>query len=985
MIRNDNKNRRNTRKRKKRRISIFRVIILIVLLIGFIGTGAVAGAFLGTITSIKSVDPSKIYTLLDENSCILDKNGNMIEKIQSDGVRTIVEYDEIPDHVKNAFIAIEDQNFFNHNGISFKRIVKALIEDIKAGAPVQGASTITQQLAKNLYLSHDKKIERKIKEVYYAFKLERYLTKEQILEAYLNTAYLGAGAKGVQAAANAYFSKDIKDLDLAESALLACITKNPSRYSPLKTLEKDNVDPNKHYIVKDNDEIYTIVYDDRYKERYKLVLSLMKEQNMISDEEYYQAMQEDLKTHLKPGKLESYEISSFFVDKVKSDVVEALMKELNKTEEEALNMLYNGGLKIYSTLDIEMQKKLEKAYQNPNNFPNLVAKKDSSGNIIGANKKILLYKYNNIINSNGQLIIPRGEFKYDSYGNLILYKNRRLNFDPLYENNKIKNIRVAIKDSYIQHSSKGVMALKGGPINIPSEYKRYDRDKNLIISKKFLSSQSSFLSKDKNGNLLIGKDYYFISEKGAMQPQSASVIMDYRTGEIKALVGGREVVGKKLYNRAIQPRQPGSAIKPISVYTPAIDNGWTAADVVDDVPHYDHKGNLWPKNSYSGYRGLSTIREAIQHSINVVAVKVVEKIGPQTSIDYLKKMGITTIRESGISNDKNSAAMGLGGMTKGISPLELTAAYGCLANEGVYIKPKSFVKITDRNDNVLLENTGYKNRVVNSDVAFIMTDMLRDVITSGTGRSANLGGGIHAAGKTGTTSNNYDAWFVGYTPYYVCGVWIGNDVQIQLSSGSGVSAKLWKTIMSSIHQGLPQKSFTKPENIISVAVDTKSGKLPTSLSYRDPRGTVRSEYFVKGTEPKSHDNVHVQVKVDTSTNKRANSYCPSRLVAWRVFVQRPIPYSPSKNGGIVPRDYAYEAPGYCGIHNKMNIGSPPTDKQDEQQDDEQQEDDEINPLSPSEEDEKAPNKKPKKNNGESNENIDMEAPMQKEKIKNIDE
>ncbi|HHY91016.1 MAG TPA: transglycosylase, partial [Clostridiales bacterium] len=618
------------------------------------------------------------------------------------------------------------------------------------------------------------------------------------------------------------------------SALLASITKNPLKYSPLKRLEKEDVNPNRHYIIDDSDELYTMVYDDGYKERYQLVLKIMREQNMITDEEYRQAMQEDLREHLKPGKLESQEISSFFVDKVKSDVVEALIKELGKTEDEALDMLYNGGLKIYSTIDMEMQKKLEAAYQNSNNFPNLVARKDSAGNIIGANKKILLYSYNNLVNSNGQLVIPKGDFEYDASGNLILHKNKRLQFDTLYKDGEAKGIRISVKDSYIQNSSKQQMLLKGGPIQVPSEYSRYDANKNVIIQKAFLSTHPEFASTDRAGNLLIGKDYFSISDKGVLQPQSAAVIIDYRTGEIKALIGGREISGRKVYNRALQPRQPGSAIKPLSVYTPAIDNGWTAADVVDDVPHYDHNGRLWPKNSYNGYRGLSTLREAIQHSINVVAVKMVENIGIQTSIDYLKKMGITTIQETGQSNDANLAAMGLGGMTKGISPLELTAAYGSLANGGVYISPKSFTKITDRNGNLILENTSYKARVVGDDVAFIMTDMMRSVITSGTGQRANLGA-MPAAGKTGTTSNNYDAWFVGYTPYYVCGVWIGNDVQIQLSSGSGASAGLWKTIMSSVHAGLPVKNFQKPDNVISLAVDTKSGKLPTELSRMDPR------------------------------------------------------------------------------------------------------------------------------------------------------
>lgn len=928
MTENNERNTRNSKKKKKKKkISILRVLILIFLLAGFIGAGAVTGMVIATIKSAPPIDPSQVYTLLDENSFILDSEGNLIEKVQSDGLRTIVKYDEIPEDLKNAFIAIEDQDFFNHKGINPKRILKALWEDIKAGAPVQGASTITQQLAKNLYLSHDKKIERKIKETYYAFQLEKHLTKEQILEAYLNTAYMGGGAKGVQAAAYTYFSKDVNELDLAESALLAGITKNPSKFSPIKTLKKEDVDPSKHFIIDDEDEIYTMVYDERYKERQQLVLKMMKNENMITEEEYNQALNEDLKEHIKPGNQELHGISSFFVDQVKYDVVKALMKDLDKSEEEAMDMLYNQGLRIYSTIDLEMQKIVEKAYEDNKNFPNLVTRKDKSGNILSKSKSILLYKFENLINASEELVIPKGDFKYDDAGNLILLKGRRLNFDPLYENGDIIGVRASVKDAYTQNPQKELLILKGGIVKIPNEYKKYDEKKNLIVDQAFLAANPQFFIKDSYGNLLISKNNYSMSNKGAVQPQSAMVIMDYRTGEIKALVGGRDVKGKKLYNRAVNPRQPGSSIKPLSVYTPALDNGWTAASIVDDVPNYDQNGRLWPKNWYNSFWGLSTLREGVQWSMNVMAVKIVEQMGIQTSMDYLKKMGITTVKETGKSNDANLSAMALGGMTQGVSPLEMTAAYASLANEGVYIKPKSFTKITDREGNIILENTSFKNRVVSPEVAFIITDMMKSGVDGGTSRRARLdnnNSSIPVVGKTGTTSDNYDAWFVGYTPYYVGGVWIGNDVQMELDSGSAMSAQLWQRVMSQVHKNLPPKDFKKPENVISVTIDQESGKLPTEVSMRDPRGNrAKSEYFIRGTQPTEYDDVHVELEIDTTTNKLATPYCPPTLVEKRVFIRRPIPYDPAKNNGIVPKDYIYEAPTEpCDVHNEYHQDFP---------------------------------------------------------------
>ncbi|MBF8983965.1 PBP1A family penicillin-binding protein [Lutibacter sp. B2] len=949
--------RRSNKKPKKKKVSFVRLFILITLIGTFIVGGAAFGIIFAIVKSADPVDFSQMGTLLNENSFILDQDGNLIEKIRSDSLRTIVKYDDIPENVRDAFIAIEDQDFMSHRGINPKRIIKALFEDIKAGSAVQGASTITQQLVKNLYLSNEKTAERKIKEAYYAIQMDQELTKEQILEAYLNTAYLGAGAKGVQGAAYAYFSKDIKDLDLAESALIAGITKNPSKYSPLKTLKKEDVDLTIHFILDDDDEIYTIVYDERYKERQQLVLQIMKNENKITQEEYEQALKEDIKTHLKPGLNTDSGISSFFADKVKQDVIESLMKELDKTEEEAIDMLYNQGLRIYSTIDVNMQKIVEEAYRNNKNFPSLVTRKNNSGDIISTSNSILLYKYENLINKSDSLIIPKSNYSYDPYGNLVLHNKKRLKFSPIYENETLKDIRIQLKDAYTQNEKKEYLILKGGNLSIPAQYKNYDNNKNVIISKEFLSTNPNFLTTDSNGNMLISKGHYSISSKSAIQPQSAMVIMDPHTGEIKALVGGRNVTGKKLYNRATNPRQPGSAIKPIGVYAPAIDNGWTAATVVDDVPHYNASGHLWPKNWYSNpsYWGLSTIRQGLKSSMNVMAVKVCEQIGINTSIDYLKKMGITTIVESGRTTDKNTAAVALGGMTKGISPLELTAAYASLANEGVYIKPKSFTKITDSEGTVILENKSNKNIVVSPQVAFIMTDMLKSVVTDGTATKAKLdvsNSSIPVAGKTGTTSNNYDAWFVGYTPYYVGAVWVGNDIQIKLSQGSSVSAKLWKTVMADVHKNLPPKKFVKPSGIISVSVDTVSGKLPTTFSSRDPRGsTVRSEYFIKGTAPTKYDDVHVEVEVDTTTNKLATPFCPATLVEKRVFTKRPIPYSPSKNGGIVPKDYIYEAPStFCDLHTSFNdnITFPP--ENDEITDSNNQENEQSQPEENMEED-----------------------------------
>ncbi len=948
--RRSKKNNNDKKKSKKKNIiwTSIKFFIILFIIAGFIGAGASAGLVLSTIKDVEPIDVSKIDYMLDENSEILDQDGNLLEKIQNDGLRTIVKYEDIDEDLKNAFIATEDRTFFEHHGFNFKRLVGAILQAIKTQSSPRGTSTLTQQLARNLYLPHiksEKTLTRKIKEAYYAVELEKNLTKEQIFEYYMNTIYLGSGAKGVEAAAQTYFSKSAKDLDLVEAALIAGITQSPTYHSPLRVKRTEDVtdeEREKGLVLKEGD-IYTTLFNESCYDRYYSVLGFMKVCGYITEEEYQEAKSIDLKEKLNPGSTVNANITSFFSDFVEDEVVNTLMEELNITEDEANDMLYTQGLKIYSTLDLDMQKKIESIYKDTENFPSVIFKKDDAGNIKSEkSNSIILYKYENLISTDNSLIIPKADYEYTDSGDLVLYKNRRLSFY-----NSENGIDVFLKDAckydeenlkwngtYQRWEAPGLYIHKGGRVTgIENQHKTLDSSNNLVISSEFLKNNSDFLKEDGNGNLLISNKYYNISEDGSIQPQSAMVIIDYTTGQIKALVGGRQVKGQKLYNRANHPRQPGSAIKPLTVYTPAIDNGWTAASIIDDVPNYNESGQRWPRNWYeksynpktTGYWGLVTLREALQWSMNVPAVKIVERIGFNTSFEYLKKMGISTLvdRDQNIrTNDENLASMALGGMTHGITPLEITAAYGSIANQGVHIEPHSFTKITDRNGNIIFERKPQKNFVVSPQVAYIVSDMMRTGVEAGTGTRAKLKN-MPTAGKTGTTSDNFDAWFVGFTPYYVGGVWIGNDLQLMLDSGSSISATLWNKVMTEIHNDLPTKEFDKPEGIIQIAVDTKSGKLPTQLSYMDPRNTVKSEYFISGTEPKDYDDVHVELQIDTTTGKLATEYCPPENIETKVFVSRSIPYDPNEHDGFIPRDYEYEAPTEeCDVHTQFIV--PPS-------------------------------------------------------------
>lgn len=934
-------NKRGKTKKKKRKISYFRLAIVIFLLLAFIGAGAVGGVVLATVKNAPEIDPRNIYSSLNESSVILDENGNLIEKIQTQEFRTIVELNQIPEHMQNAIIAIEDERFRSHKGVDPRGILGAISDYVKNRGQLRGGSTITQQLVKNVYLTHDRDMGRKIKEAYLSLQLERELTKDQILEAYLNIVYFGQGAYGVQEAAQIYFGKDVWDLTIAESALIAGITKFPYSLTPYILLSPDNVDPEVHHIVGQVDILgvrYTAVFNERPIDRQRTILFKMRELNFITEEEYREALDEDMKEALNPGQKKLSGISSYFTDYVKTQVVNDLVEKAGYTREEAQSMLFTGGLTIYSTMDIDMQHKVEEIY---NNFTSIlfgdVSKRespvliewrrrsggkgnlDAKDNLVDDAGRILFYKRSNLLDDNSNLIIEKGTYNLDDNGNLII-KSNKLNLYPK---------TIDVQDFYTIDNNKNLVTHTVGSLDIGMDNYEVDKQNQLIISSNFLSKSTDFYKIDDKENLLINPKYFFSDERGIVQPQSATVIIDHNTGKLRALVGGRDIEGYRLFNRAQSARQPGSAIKPLAVYLPALDNGYTAASILDDVPFYDERGNRWPRNWDNDYWGLGTIRLAVEQSRNVSSVKMVDTIGRDLSMEYLSRLGIiknngknnfVTRKDNARVNDENLSALGLGGMSRGLSPMEMTAAYGAIANKGVHTEPIAYTKVLDRNGKVILETKPVKTSVVTPEVAYIMTDILRTTVTNGTGGRARIKN-HPTAGKTGTTQGNGDAWFVGFSPHYTTSVWIGNDINtIKLSQGSAMAATYWSRIMNEIHKDLEVRNFEMPQGLVTRQICNISGKLATDLCQRHPGGsTVRTEMFVRGTEPTDFCDVHVEVAIDTSTGKLATEYCPEHLVEMRVFIQRPIPYNPADHDGIVPRDYKYTVPTEeCDQHQDSN-------------------------------------------------------------------
>jgi len=930
----------NKKKIKKNRFTVFKLIkilLVLIIMVGILAGGAVSVAVLGILEDAPEIDPTNILTSLSETSSIYDQNNNLIEKIQAEELRTIVSIKDMPKHLIDAFVAIEDHRFEEHPGVDLEGIAGAILDNFKSGG-LRGASTITQQLVKNVYLTNDVKLTRKITEAYLALKVETILSKDQILEAYLNRNYFGQNAYGVQEASRTYFSKDVTDLTIAESALLAGIVKSTTAFQPYYRVKPEDFDSTKHFEVGQIDvlgETYIVVFNEDAVLRQKLVLDMMLKYGKITEAEYKTALAQDIKTSLKPEQKKPQDITSYFADLVKKDVIKAFMDNFGYSKERAEEELYTGGLNIYATIDMEMQKQLEEIYTNFVEIlvgntqgirgPILVDWSVSkAGHVLDEKGKIVYFKKESLMTEDYDLILTPDEYEL-SNGNLIL-NTGKLNIYPTHFD---------IGDFYTIDDKKNLVAHTVGSIVIPeNEYSV--ADKKITINKTYLDSNPEFFKKMEN-NLIINNKYFFVQKDGIVQPQSATVIMDYRSGHIKAIIGGRDVDGTRILNRATDSaRQPGSAIKPIAVYWPALNNGLTAASSLDDIPFYDGNGKIWPQNWYRSYRGLHTLRRSVEQSVNVNSVRTLQKIGIPASVAHLEKIGIInkahperdnfiSSLEDRVTNDENFSALGLGGMTRGLSPLEMTAAFGAIANNGVYIEPISFTKVLDGDGNVILDNTPKETIASSPQVAYIMGDILRTTVTSGIAGRAKLSN-MAVAGKTGTTQNRADIWFVGYTPYYVSGTWIGNDSpRVTLSKSSATVANLWQYINTKVHDGLESKtSFARPDGIVSANICTQSGMLPTNLCSNDPRGVVRSEIFVSGTVPKESCQMHVEAKIDVTNGKLANEFCPDESVATRVFIRRDPPYNPADNNGIVPSDYNYHLPtAVCDEHTEYIVPETP--------------------------------------------------------------
>lgn len=825
------------------------------------------GLYVGVVFATSpNVDTDNIYSMLAQRSIIYDAEGNEIENLYfSDGNRTIVDYEEIPEDMVNAVIAIEDKKFWKHNGFNFIRMTGAVVESVFGGGQISGTSTVTQQLARNVYLAEIKSqrsISRKLSEMYCTIVLEKNLSKEEIMEAYLNTIYLGFNSYGVESAARSYFSKGTSELDLLECASLAALPKSPDTYA---LVQYSSVGSGSTLPVLASDDSMNYVYNgDLSKERRDLVLTSMEKDGFITQEQLDKALSDDLQKHMKISTASTASATSYFTDYAIDQLIDDIVEEYGVSYSDAQNMVYTGGLKIYTTMDSKIQSILQQEFSEDNNFPGVSnARTNSSGDLLNSSSgQIMLYSYSHYFNDNNEFILANDEYTNNSDGGITIKAGKRLNIYKTEVNGE-PDVSIEFKNMYIKED--GIFYfIESGALSIPQGYKTVDDDGNAVVSGDFFKDYPDFFKKTDNG-LVVSSANYSLKQK-TRQPQGAMVIIENGTGEIKAMIGGRSTKGKQLFNRATNPRQPGSAIKPIAVYGPGIQMGYeyhrdgktmrldtsegsdwgkyiTAGSVINDAA-MTYGGRSWPKNWYNGFRGDMKLRTAVEQSSNVPAVKTYQQIGPDYAASMLKKNGVTTVDDEGEGNDMNPAALALGGMTSGISPLEMAAAYATFPNGGVYHEPIAYTKVLDVNDEVLFEKKSEGKQVYNEGVAWIMVDILRSSVSRGIASGARMSS-QPVGGKTGTTSDNFDIWFCGFTPQYSAALWMGNDFNISLSSGSGKMASVFSEIMDQVCADLPRGSFkSRPSNVVS----------------------MEGEYYIKGTYSK--------VTMDKSTES-TNSTAPT--------------------------------------------------------------------------------------------------------------
>ncbi|MEW5920599.1 MAG: PBP1A family penicillin-binding protein [Bacillota bacterium] len=748
-------------------LKIIFILIAVLLLLIFAGGLTLLYAY---IQGVPEFNPGKLTPPV--TSYIYDREGNELTALYYDQNRIEISLDKIPQHVQNAFIAIEDERYYDHIGVDPIGIARAFMTNLRQRRwTEQGGSTITQQLIKTAFLTPEKTFERKVQEAYLAIKMERRYSKDEILEMYLNQIPFAHGAHGIEVASNIYFQKSTAELTIAEAALLAGIPRAPNYYSP--------------YINK-----------DAALQRQGLVLQKMYELDFISHRQLREAKEQEIVLATPPSREYPH---PYFIDYVlHRELIEILMSLPQfSTREEAYEAIYNRGLKVYTTLDTEIQEITQSVISDASLYP--------------------------------------------------------------------QNLSVDMQ-----------------------------KMKELLAQKEYASYPEEVLVED-----------------GIFQPQGAAVVADPVSGEVLALVGGRDYSQDNQTLRYMSARQPGSAIKPIVTYAPALEeNLITPGSIIDDAPFV--RKDWAPENFDRIFRGLVTVRESLVRSLNVPAVKVFENLTPSIGLDYGKRMGLTTIH-----NDDYNLATTLGGLTHGVTAFDMAQAYAVLANQGIKVKLHTVKKIEDRHGQMIYEYRNEPQSILSPQTAYLITEMLKDVVRRGTASRLRIGRPV--AAKTGTTSDNRDAYLIAYTPDLVVSVWLGHDIPIlgRISGGSSTTVPFMNDILSRILEKREPLDFSRPPGISGpINICSKSGLRP---GIHCPPDSIVSELFPTALVPQESCNLHLEMEICSASRLLPGEYCPTYEIIRGKFLLRPEYETTDERWrgtpGRIPQDAELAAPReQCNLH-----------------------------------------------------------------------
>jgi len=728
---------------KKFNFTIFRIFIISIIVICAVGVSAAIGGIIGIIDSAPELEISDV-TPQGYKSYVYNKDGTLLtELVGAESNRVFVSIDEIPEVVENAFIALEDERFREHNGIDPRGMVRAFVVGLSSGGEFsEGASTITQQLLKLQVFSGGEeedlllRFRRKFQEQYLALKLEEQMSKDEILEAYLNLINLGCGNYGVEAASRYYFDKSVSELTASEATVLAAIAQSPTNNNPVNG-QKVN------------------------ESRRDKTLSTMLSSGLITEDEYHTALSDNVYERISNNVAVAESLPdtpySYYLDAAIDQILDHLQEKLGYTRTEATQKLYGGGLQIYLAQDPAIQAILDNEYADNSNFP--------------ITEYLLKWSFT----------------VYNADGTETNYYPEHEECVPYFTENLMYSSEEAAREA--------VEACKAG-LNIDPA----------------LETAESF--------------------EAVVQLQSSFVVVEQSTGYVSALIGGRGPKNASLsFNRATDAeRQPGSTFKIVSTYALLLDQyPYTLSSTVTDMPYVNKGDGTVISNVDFNNEGTVTLKRAIIVSKNTVAAKLMaEVLTPEVALEFLiEKLGFTTL-----NRERDAVtSLALGGLTYGVTNLELTNSFAAIANGGQYTKPILYTKILDSNGNVLIDNTvGVKSTAISESTAYFLTEALQGVVDSGTGTRAKLSN-MPTAGKTGTTTSYKDLWFVGYTPYYTAGIWFGYDNNLRIdkrTSNTKQQQYLWNNIMTQIHASLERKEFQMPDSIITKWICSTTGKLAGS-------------------------------------------------------------------------------------------------------------------------------------------------------------